>query len=90
AIPLAVFGVGGVMVRLVFGATFPALIGGLVVFGTIYLVLLWFLRGRLGIVALWREIPVMRRYAEQSPDPVGKLGGAGRADESTSPLGRHR
>lgn len=91
AIPLAVFGVGGLTVRLVFGATFPALIGGLLVCGAIYLVVLWFLRGRLGIVALWQEVPIMRRYAEQSPGPAESLpGGTGRADESSSPLSRRR
>ncbi|HEY9423538.1 MAG TPA: polysaccharide biosynthesis C-terminal domain-containing protein, partial [Microterricola sp.] len=91
AIPLAVFGVGGVIVRLIFGATLPALIGGLLVFGAIYLVVLWFLRGRLGIVALWREIPVMRRYAEPGAtrDPENPAGDS-RTDESTRPLGRHK
>lgn len=70
AIPLAVFGVGGLAVRLVYGPTLGALIGMLLVFGLLYLVLLWMLRDRLHIVALWREVPVLSKYAGHPAAPA--------------------
>ena len=63
AIPLAVFGVGGLGIRLVYGATMPVLLVSLFVLCSIYLLLLWRLRERLGIVALWRELPMVGRWA---------------------------
>lgn len=72
ALPLTVFGVGGALVRIVYGATIPALVVSLLVFCAAYAVLLWLLRERLGIVALWREVPLLGRYAER-PAPAARL-----------------
>lgn len=77
AVPVVVFGVGGTLLRLVFGATLPALILGAAGLGAIYLVALWLLRERLGIVSLWREVPVVGRLAARPvasvvPDDAGQ------------------
>ncbi|GAB3122201.1 lipopolysaccharide biosynthesis protein [Glaciibacter psychrotolerans] len=66
-LPLVVFGGGGLTIRLVFGSTFSALILGVLILGIIYLALLWLLRERLGIISIWREIPVLRRFAAKPP-----------------------
>lgn len=66
SIPLAVFGIGGLALRLSVGATLPALLLGVPALATVYLGVLWVLRRRLGIVSLWREIPLVGRYAARS------------------------
>ena len=63
AVPLVVFGIGGLTARLTFVSTLPTLLVALVVLGSVYLVILWLLRERLGIVSLWREVPVVGRRA---------------------------
>ena len=40
-----------------------ALVVGLAAVGLVYAGVLWLLRGRLGIVALWKELPVLGRFA---------------------------
>lgn len=69
-LPLLVFGVGGLIARLTLGATLPGLLSALVGLGAVYLVLLWFLRERLGIVSLWREIPFLGRRAARATTSV--------------------
>jgi O-antigen/teichoic acid export membrane protein len=64
AIPLVIFGVGGAAVRLTFGTSLLALLVALVGLVAVYLVVLWFLRVRLGIVSLWRELPLIGSRAE--------------------------
>jgi O-antigen/teichoic acid export membrane protein len=70
AVPIIVFGGGLGVVRLAFGATTSALIGGLIGVGLVYLATLWVLRRRLGIESLWREAPVLRRLVERSVQAV--------------------
>jgi O-antigen/teichoic acid export membrane protein len=66
AVPVIVFGAGLGSVRLVFGTSPAALIGGVIGVGLVYLAVLWVLRRRLGIESLWREAPGMRRLVERS------------------------
>ncbi|WP_022893729.1 lipopolysaccharide biosynthesis protein [Agromyces subbeticus] len=65
-VPAIVFGAGLGFVRLVFGTSAGALIGGVLGVGLVYLAVLWVLRHRLGIESLWREAPGMRRLVERS------------------------
>jgi O-antigen/teichoic acid export membrane protein len=62
-IATAVFGVGMGIVRLTLGTSLGALVVGLAAVGLVYAGVLWLLRGRLGIVALWKELPVLGRFA---------------------------
>ena len=62
-IAVLVFGGGLGLVRLAFGTSIPALVIGLLATAAVYAVALWFLRRRLGIVALWREAPIVGRFA---------------------------
>ncbi len=59
----AAFGVGMGIVRLTLGTSPGALVVGLAAVGLVYAGALWLLRGRLGIVALWKEFPVLGRFA---------------------------
>jgi O-antigen/teichoic acid export membrane protein len=65
-LPVVVVGTGLGAVRLLFGATIGSLVWGLGVVGIVYLALLWVLRRQLGILALWREAPGLRRLAERA------------------------
>jgi O-antigen/teichoic acid export membrane protein len=80
AIPLVMFGGGGILARVTFGSSFAVLLVATVVLSGIYLVLLWWLRERLGIVSLWREIPYFRRFADRAPTPL--LAGSVSTDEA--------
>lgn len=66
SIPLIVFGIGGLVLRLSVGATVPVLVIGVPALAVVYLAVLWALRVRLGIVSLWREVPVIGRYVSRS------------------------
>ena len=67
AVPVIVFGGGLGFVRLAFGTSQRALIGGVIGVGLAYpSPVLWFLRRRLGIESLWREAPGLRRLVERS------------------------
>ena len=67
---MVVFGAGLGFVRLVFGTSLSALIGGVIGVGLVYLAVLWVLRRRLGIESLWREAPGLRRLVERSVQAV--------------------
>lgn len=67
-IPLVVFGAGGFAFTLLFpdvsgGENLLVLLLAGVVLCTVYGVVLWMLRRRLGIVSLWRMIPILGRRA---------------------------
>lgn len=64
-LPLVVFGVGLGAIRLIYGATVPALLLGILGLGSAYAALLWWLRRRLGIEALWRELPGVGRFVDR-------------------------
>ena len=70
AAPVVVFGGGLGVVRLAFGTSVSALIGGVIGVGLVYLAVLWVLRRRLGIESLWREAPGLRRLVERSVQAV--------------------
>ena len=70
ALPVIVFGAGLGFVRVVFGTSPAALIGGVIGVGLLYLAVLWVLRRRLGIESLWREAPGLRRLVERSAQAV--------------------
>lgn len=61
-LPLSVFGVGGLALRLLIGPTLPVLLIGGLALSVLYLGVLWWLRGRLGIESLWQEIPLIGKY----------------------------
>ncbi len=63
AIPLAVFGLGGIAIRVWWGPSVLALIAGAVALALIYSLILWVLRKRLGIVSLWTALPFIGRFA---------------------------
>lgn len=65
-LPVVVVGAGLGLVRLAFGASLGSLAWGLGAVGLVYVAMLWLLRRRLGIVALWREAPGLRRLAERA------------------------
>jgi hypothetical protein len=65
AVPLVVFGAGLGAVRLLFGASIPALVIGVLGAGLVYLAVLWQLRRRLGIDAIWRELPGLGRFVDR-------------------------
>lgn len=67
SIPLAVFGCGGLVARLAFGSTVLNLVLSTIALGVIYLAILWILRARLGIAGVWREVPVLGRWADGRP-----------------------
>ena len=67
AVPLAVFGGGLGAVRLLFTASVPALVIGVLAASLVYLVVLWRFRGRLGIEVLWRELPGLGRFVDREP-----------------------
>lgn len=60
-VPVMVVGAGLGFVRLVFGTSLGALVGGVIGVWLVYLGVLWVLRRRLGIEALWHEVSGMRR-----------------------------
>lgn len=62
ALPAVVFGCGLGLVRVMFGTSLAALIGGVVCLGVAYLAALWLLRRWLGIEPLWREAGIRRRF----------------------------
>jgi O-antigen/teichoic acid export membrane protein len=64
-VPVIVFGAGLGTVRLVFGTSLGALIGGVVGIGLVYAAVLWVLRRRLGIEPLWQEALGLRRRVER-------------------------
>ena len=73
---VTVFGAGGLIIRVSFGPSIPALLIGFSVLALIYLASLWLLRYRLGIVSLWREVPLIGRHAARSASPHGSHRGA--------------
>ena len=68
--PVVVFGGGLGVIRLAFGTSASALIGGVIVVGLVYMAVLWVLRRRLGIESLWREAPGLRRLVDRSVHAV--------------------
>jgi O-antigen/teichoic acid export membrane protein len=70
AAPVVVFGGGLGVMRLAFGTSVSALIGGVIGVGLVYLAVLWVLRRRLGIESLWREAPGLRRLVDRSVHAV--------------------
>lgn len=62
-VALVVFGVGGVGIWLSLGGSVLALVGGLPVLCAGYALILWVLRSRLGIRAVWAEMPLLKRFA---------------------------
>ncbi|MCU1635618.1 MAG: hypothetical protein JWQ68_857 [Cryobacterium sp.] len=71
AVPSAVFGGGGAVLRLGFGSSLPALLVGVAGLALVYALVLWLLRQRLGIDGLWAEIPVIgRRSRVPAPLPA--------------------
>lgn len=69
ATAMIVFGAGGLIIRVSFGPSVPVLLIGFSVLAVIYLAALWLLRDRLGIVSLWREVPLIGRRAARSSSP---------------------
>ncbi|MFC0682443.1 polysaccharide biosynthesis C-terminal domain-containing protein [Lysobacter korlensis] len=53
AVPLVVFGVGGLALRLTFGTSIVAFGAGLLVLGAVYVAGLWLFRRPLGLESLW-------------------------------------
>lgn len=63
ALALAVFGAGGLLIRLTGDETLLSLVIGLPLLCLLYASILWMLRERLGIRAIWAELPVLKNYA---------------------------
>lgn len=63
AVALGIFGAGGLALRIAFGDSWVVLLVGVPVLCIVYAVILWLLRTRLGIRAIWSEVPVFRRFA---------------------------
>lgn len=63
AAALGIVGVGGAIVRFVWGPTVPALLVGGVVIGVVYAAVLVVFRARLGIRSVIAELPLLRRLA---------------------------
>lgn len=58
-----VYGIGGLTARFVFGESLLVLVVAGAGLSVAYAAILWGLRARLDIRALWRELPVLRRFA---------------------------
>lgn len=71
-VALVVFGGGLAITRLVGGASLTALVVGGLATGSVYLLVLWFLRKRLDIESLWREVPLAKRFARSKPSPANQ------------------
>lgn len=62
-VPVAVFGIGGGLLRGLVGTNVLAMLLAAAGLAVIYLAALWLLRRRLAIVELWRKVPIVGRYA---------------------------
>ena len=93
ALPLTIFGLGGMVLRFVFEPSPLVLLIGVLILGSVYLVLLWFLRDRLHITPLWHEIPVLGRWASRERASVPPKRSSRRLPDptkSTAPADRLR
>ncbi|MET0933504.1 MAG: polysaccharide biosynthesis C-terminal domain-containing protein [Mycetocola sp.] len=60
---LVVWGAGGLAIRSAFGDSLVVLVVGVALLGVVYAFVLWILRSRLGIRAVWAELPLLKRFA---------------------------